>query len=279
MTAEIGGAAVFAARFRECAARALLLPRRQIGRRQPLWQQRQRATQLLEVASAYPSFPIVAEAVRECLSDVFDVPALVGLMRDLQARTVRMVEVTTPSPSPFASSLLFGYVAQFLYEGDSPLAERRAAALTVDPTLLAELLGHGDGLALRDLLDPQAVADTEAELQRLAEHRRARIDRRDRRSAAHSRSADHHRGGPAQHRARRRGGAGRSWSARGGRCGCGSAASSTGPIPTDAAVLRDALGTAAAAGHRRVAARARSPDPLGRLLGRYARTHGPFLAG
>ena len=98
MTAEIGGAAIFAARFRECAARALLLPRRQIGKRQPLWQQRQRATQLLEVASAYPSFPIVAEAVRECLSDVFDVPALIELMRDLSARTVRIAEVTTQSP-------------------------------------------------------------------------------------------------------------------------------------------------------------------------------------
>ncbi len=174
VTAEIGGAAIFAGRFRECAARALLLPRRQIGKRQPLWQQRQRATQLLEVASAYPSFPIVAEAVRECLSDVFDVPSLVALMRELEARTVRIVEVTTQSPSPFASSLLFGYVAQFLYEGDSPLAEKRAAALTVDPTLLAELLGHGDGLALRDLLDPNALADIESELQRLAEDRRAR---------------------------------------------------------------------------------------------------------
>ena len=97
VTAEIGGAAIFAARFRECAARALLLPRRQIGKRQPLWQQRQRATQLLEVASAYPSFPIVAEAVRECLSDVFDVPALVALMRELQARTVRIVEVDDAS--------------------------------------------------------------------------------------------------------------------------------------------------------------------------------------
>ena len=188
VTAEIGGAAVFAARFRECAARALLLPRRQIGRRQPLWQQRQRATQLLEVASAYPSFPIVAEAVRECLSDVFDVPSLVGLMRDLQSRAVRMVEVTTASPSPFASSLLFGYVAQFLYEGDSPLAERRAAALTVDPTLLAELLGHGDGLALRDLLDPQAHRRHRG---RAAAPRRAPagpLGGRDRRSAAHSRA-------------------------------------------------------------------------------------------
>ena len=174
VTAEIGGSAVFASRFRECAARALLLPRRQIGKRQPLWQQRQRASQLLEVAAQYPTFPIVAEAVRECLSDVFDVPALVLLMRQIAARSVRVVEVTTASPSPFARSLLFGYVAQFLYEGDSPLAERRAAALTVDPALLAELLGGGDGLSLRDLLDPKALADTESDLQRLSEQRRAR---------------------------------------------------------------------------------------------------------
>ena len=155
-----------------------------------------------------------------------------------------MVEVTTPTPSPFASSLLFGYVAQFLYEGDSPLAEKRAAALTVDPTLLAELLGHGDGLALRDLLDPHALADTEAELQRLAEHRRARIDRRDRRSAADSRSADDHRGGPAEHRGRRRRRRWPSWRRRGGRSRCGSAARCTGPIPTDAAIAAGRAGHA-----------------------------------
>ena len=174
VTAEIGGSAIFAARFRECAARALLLPRRQIGRRQPLWQQRQRAAQLLEVAARYPTFPIIAETVREVLQDVFDVPGLTQLMRDIAARSVRVVEVETATPSPFAQSLLFGYVAQFLYEGDSPLAERRAAALAVDPALLADLLGHGDGLALRDLLDPAAIERTELELQRLAEERKAR---------------------------------------------------------------------------------------------------------
>ncbi len=276
ITAEIGGAAVFAARFRECAARALLLPRRQVGKRQPLWQQRQRASQLLEVASAYPSFPIVAEAVRECLSDVFDVPALIGLLRDLQARSVRIVEVTTSSPSPFASSLMFGYVAQFLYEGDSPLAERRAAALTVDPTLLAELLGHGDGLALRDLLDPNALASVEAELQRLADERRARnpdeiadllrilgplstaeIDLR-------SELPDLAGVMDGLLAARRimpvRIAGQQQWA-----------------DPTDAAMLRDALGTPLPAG---VAESLLEPveDPLGRLLRRYARTHGPFLA-
>ncbi|MEO5833329.1 MAG: ATP-dependent helicase [Nakamurella sp.] len=174
ITAELGGSAVFAARFRECAARALLLPRRQIGRRQPLWQQRQRASQLLEVAARYPTFPIIAETIREVLQDVFDVPGLIEIMKQIAGRAVRVIEVETPSPSPFAQSLLFGYVAQFLYEGDSPLAERRAAALAVDPALLADLLGHGDGLALRDLLDPEAIERTELELQRLAEGRRAR---------------------------------------------------------------------------------------------------------
>ena len=127
VTDQVGGSALFASRFRECAARALLLPRRSPGKRTPLWQQRQRASQLLQVASEFGSFPIVLEAVRECLQDVFDVPGLTELMGDLEARRVRLVEVTTPEPSPFARSLLFGYVAQFLYEGDSPLAERRAA--------------------------------------------------------------------------------------------------------------------------------------------------------
>ncbi len=174
VTAEVGGSALFAARFRECAARALLLPRRRPDRRQPLWQQRQRAAQLLQVASRYASFPIVLETVRECLQDVYDVPGLVALQRDLAARRVRVVEVETSTPSPFARSLLFGYVAAFLYEGDSPLAERRAAALALDPTLLGELLGRGEGASLRDLLDPDALARTEAELQRLVPERAAR---------------------------------------------------------------------------------------------------------
>jgi ATP-dependent Lhr-like helicase len=276
VTAEIGGAAIFAARFRECAARALLLPRRQIGKRQPLWQQRQRATQLLEVASEYPSFPIVAEAVRECLSDVFDVPALVALMRELEARTVRIAEVTTQTPSPFASSLLFGYVAQFLYEGDSPLAEKRAAALTVDPTLLAELLGHGDGLALRDLLDPNALADIEAELQRVADSRRARntdeiadllrilgpltTTEVDLRSSVDDVGAALAELGSARRAIEVRIGGEVLWA-----------------DPTDAAMLRDALGTALPPGIAE-SLLVSATDPLGRLIGRYARTHGPFVA-
>ena len=121
----------------------------------------------------YPDFPILLEAVRECLQDDFDIEALTTLMRDVVARRVRVVEVTTPQPSPFAQSLLFGYTAQFLYDGDAPLAERRAAALTLDPTLLAELLGQGGASQLADLLDPEAVERTEAELSGRAPERQA----------------------------------------------------------------------------------------------------------
>ncbi|HWS59243.1 MAG TPA: DEAD/DEAH box helicase, partial [Actinotalea sp.] len=170
--AELGGSAHFAARFREAAARALLLPRRRPDKRQALWQQRQRSAQLLAVAAAHPDFPILLEAARECLQDDFDVAALAELMRDVVARRVAVVEVTTPTPSPFAQSLLFGYTAQFLYDGDAPLAERRAAALTLDPTLLAELLGNATPLA--DLLDPAAVLAVEAEVTGTAADRRAR---------------------------------------------------------------------------------------------------------
>lgn len=169
--AEAGGTALFASRFRECAARALLLPKRDPARRAPLWQQRQRAAQLLDVAKRYPDFPIVLEALREVLQDAYDLPALRDLAERLQHGAIRVVEVETPSPSPFAHHLLFGYVGQFLYEGDAPLAERRAAALTLDPALLADVLGQA---ALRELLDPEVVSRTELELQRLAPDRRAR---------------------------------------------------------------------------------------------------------
>jgi ATP-dependent helicase Lhr and Lhr-like helicase len=162
----VGGSALFAARFRECAARSLLLPRRDPRRRQPLWQQRQRAAQLLDVAREFADFPITLEAARECLQDVFDLPGLVTLMRELAGRQIRLVEVETPQPSPFARSLLFGYVGAFLYEGDAPLAERRAAALALDSTLLGELLGRVD---LRELLDPEVIAATERQLQWLPE--------------------------------------------------------------------------------------------------------------
>jgi len=171
VTDEVGGSALFAARFRECAGRALLLPRRRPGARVPLWQQRQRAAHLLSVASKFASFPIVLETVRECLQDVFDLPGLVELLGDIEARRVRIVEVETQAPSPFAKSLLFGYIAQFMYEGDSPLAERRAAALAVDPSLLAELLGQPE---LRDLFDNEVIDQLEAELQHLSPERHAR---------------------------------------------------------------------------------------------------------
>ncbi len=141
ITAEVGGSALFASRFRECAARALLLPRRQPGRRTPLWQQRQRSAQLLEIAAQFPGFPITLETVRECLQDVFDVPALTEVLRDLAARRIRLVEVETATPSPFGRNLMFRYIGAFMYEGDAPLAERRAQALALDPALLAELLG------------------------------------------------------------------------------------------------------------------------------------------
>ncbi|HVF74865.1 MAG TPA: DEAD/DEAH box helicase [Acidimicrobiales bacterium] len=167
----VGSSALFAARFRENAARALLLPRRRPGSRTPLWQQRQRSADLLAVASRYGSFPILLETYRECLRDVFDLPALVSLMEDIRSRKVRVVQVDAQTPSPFASSLAYSYVASFMYEGDAPLAERRAQALTLDRRMLAELVGSDE---LRELIDPDALAQLEAELQALDERRWAR---------------------------------------------------------------------------------------------------------
>ena len=164
VTEQVGNSVLFAARFRECAARALLLPRRNPGKRAPLWQQRQRAEQLLDVARNYPSFPIILETVRECLQDVYDLPALQEVVRELSTRRIRIAEVTTDQPSPFASSLLFNYTGAFMYEGDTPLAEKRAAALSLDPSLLAKLLGT---VELRELLDADVIAETDAKLRRL----------------------------------------------------------------------------------------------------------------
>ncbi len=171
VTDEVGGSALFASRFRECAARALLMPRLNPGRRSPLWQQRQRAAQLLEVARNHSTFPIILETLREVLQDVYDVPALLRITRQIADRRIRLVETTPAQPSPYARDLLFGYVGAFMYEGDSPLAERRAAALSVDPALLSELLGK---VEMRELLDPDIIAQFEAEAQRLAPDRRAR---------------------------------------------------------------------------------------------------------
>ena len=168
VSAQLPGSALFAARFRDNAARSLLLPRRRPGLRTPLWQQRMRSAGLLQVAGQYPDFPILAETWREVMTDHFDMPALLGLLRSIRSREVRVVAVDTERASPFASSLLFAYVAEFMYEGDAPLAERRAQALTLDRELLAELLGSED---LRELLDPDAIAAVELELQGLLPER------------------------------------------------------------------------------------------------------------
>lgn len=274
ITDAVGGSALFAARFRECAARALLLPRYNPGKRSPLWQQRQRASQLLDVARKYPSFPIVLEAVREVLQDVYDLPALIELAEQIDGRRIRLVEVETEQASPFARSLLFGYVAAFMYEGDSPLAERRAAALSLDPALLAELLGRAE---LRELLDPAVIEQTELELQRLAPDRKARgvegivdllrmlgpltvdelAERLEPSPGADSLSAQLFELERSI----------RIWRAGGDRFA----------IIEDAGRLRDALGTPLPIG---IPAAFIEPvdDPLGDLVSRYARTHAPFTA-
>lgn len=270
VTDQVGGSALFASRFRECAARALLLPRRSPGKRTPLWQQRQRAAQLLQVASEYGSFPIVLEAVRECLQDVFDVPGLTELMGDIEARRVRLVEVTTPEPSPFARSLLFGYVAQFLYEGDSPLAERRAAALSLDSRLLAELLGQAE---LRELLDAGVLAELERELQWRTDDRRAK----DAEGVADLLRLL----GPLTDAELAERGAEPAWprelAAARRAITVRIAGADHWTAVEDAGRLRDALGTALPVG---VPESFTEPvkDPLGDLLSRFARTHGPFTS-
>jgi ATP-dependent Lhr-like helicase len=270
VVAEVGGSALFASRFRECAARSLLLPRRDPRRRTPLWQQRQRAAQLLSVASKYESFPVVLEAMRECLQDVYDVPGLRELMSEVRARRVRVVEVETSTPSPFARSLLFGYVGMFLYEADAPLAERRAAALSLDSTLLAELLGSE---AIRELLDPEVVEEIERSLQRLAPDRRARNledaadllrflgDLSDSEAAQRGVLREWLDELVAQRRAIRVRIAGQDRTI----------------AIEDAGRVRDALGVALPVGVPEVFTEPVA-DPLGDLLGRYARTRGPFAA-
>jgi ATP-dependent Lhr-like helicase len=168
---QLGATALFASKFRENAARSLLLPKRRPGMRAPLWQQRKRAADLLAVASRYGSFPVLLETYRECLRDFFDMPALMATLSDLRSGTIRVVTLDSERPSPFSASLLFSYVASFLYDGDAPLAERRAQALVVDPAQLRELLGDAE---LRDLLDAAAIEAVERQLQRLDEKYRAR---------------------------------------------------------------------------------------------------------
>ncbi|MFE7313767.1 ATP-dependent helicase [Streptomyces sp. NPDC057555] len=258
VTAELGGSALFASRFRECAARALLLPRRYPGKRTPLWQQRLRSSQLLAVAEGYGSFPITLEAMRECLQDVFDMPGLVAMMREIASRKIRVVSVETPTASPFAASLLFRYVGAFMYEGDAPLAERRAQALTLDSALLAELLGQSD---LRDLLDPEVVDQVEAE-------RGPRVPKDLEDASDLLRTHGPLEAGTpfmaeleTQHRAIRVRIVGEDrWAA-----------------VEDAARLRDALGVPLPPGIPQAFLEP-TADPLGDLVMRYARTHGPFLS-
>jgi ATP-dependent Lhr-like helicase len=268
--------ALFAARFRENSARALLLPRRRPGQRAPLWQQRKRASDLLAVASRYESFPMVLETYREILQDVFDMPGLTGLLAAIRSRKLRVVTVDTRAPSPFAASLLFNYVANFMYEGDAPLAELRAQALTVDPSQLRALLGE---VELRELLDQDAVADLELSLQHLVRERAARhadgvhemLLRLGDLSAPEitARSAE-----PAaaeewisQLVSERRvldvriGGDRRFIAAE------------------DAGRYRDALGVGLPLGLPAAFLISGEADPLVSLLRRYARTHGPFVAG
>ena len=316
VVARLPETSMFASRFRECAARALLLPRRRPDQRTPLWQQRQRAADLLTVAAKYPSFPILLETTRECLNDVFDLPALVELMADLRSRKIRVVPVDTTQASPFAQSLLFSWIAVYMYEGDAPLAERRAAALALDRDLLRDLLGAEE---LRELLDAGVIADVELELQRLIAGHQARdadevhdllrvlgplsLDE----LAARTAPVAGERGGEAAPVARAPT-ADEGMATRGGTLAADCAAvEAPGPggerlagwvrtlveqrraletrlagrdvvaDAADAARLRDAVGAALPVG---LPASATEPvdDPLGDLCVRYARTHGPFLA-
>src|SRR4029078_10490560 len=158
---EFPGSALFGARFRENASRSLLIPRAWPGKRTPLWQQRLKAQSLLEVARDFPQFPVILETYRECLKDVLNLPALQELLSGLHSRRISLVEVENPTASPFASSLLFDYVATYMYEGDTPNAERRAAALSLDRALRRELLGQEE---LRELIDPEALEEVEVSL-------------------------------------------------------------------------------------------------------------------
>ena len=270
---ELGGSALFATHFRENAARALLLPRRRAGTRTPLWSQRLRAGNLLAVAAKHPSFPIVLETYRECLNDVFDVPALASLLGQVQRREIRVVEAETRAASPFARSLAFAWVAAFLYEADAPLAERKAQALALDRSMLRELLGQEE---LRDLLDPVAIEEVEAELQGLAEERKARSA-----DGLHDllrRAGDL---AAAEIAARTDGDAG-TWLAglrQSGRAvPLRIAAKERWAASEDVARYRDALGVQPPAG---IAAVFLEPTTaaLESLVARYARSHGPFTAG
>jgi ATP-dependent Lhr-like helicase len=255
---ELAGSALFGARFRENAARALLIPRRRPGQRTPLWQQRLKAQSLLEVARRYPQFPIVLETYRECLQDVFDLPALRRILRGIQTRELDLVEVETPSASPFASSLLFDYVATYMYEDDTPPAERRAQALSLDRELLRELMGIEE---LRDLLDADAVADVERALRPVPQNADGLHDLL--RRAGHLRT-DEYDPGFAETLVRER---------RAIRVRLGG--EDVLLAVEDAGLYRDALGVAPPSG---IPDAFLEPvaDPLATVLARYGKTHGPF---
>jgi ATP-dependent Lhr-like helicase len=270
---QLGATALFAAKFRENAARSLLLPKRRPGMRAPLWQQRKRAADLLAVASRYGSFPVLLETYRECLRDFFDMPALVSTLGDLRARRVRLATVDSETPSPFAASLLFSYVASFIYDGDAPLAERRAQALAVDQTQLRELLGDAE---LRELLDADAMGAIERQLQRLDPRYQVKSadgvhdmllslgDLSDVEIGARSISADVARSVAALVTARR-------------ALAVRIAGEPRFIAVEDAARFRDALGVPLPVG---IPESLLQPvrDPLGDLALRYARTHAPFTS-
>ncbi|MDR6712484.1 ATP-dependent Lhr-like helicase [Pseudomonas hunanensis] len=274
VTDAVAGSALFAARFRECAARALLLPRRMPGRRSPLWQQRLRAGQLLQIAQGHPDFPILIETARECLQDVYDLPALDALMQRLQDGNVQIAQVTTEVPSPFAASLLFGYVAEFMYEMDAPLAERRTSVLSLDSGLLGDLIGQVD---MGELLDPAIVDRVGRELQRLTPSHQAKglegaadllrqlgpltAEGVARRLGDGEQAAAHLAGLEREGRAIR----------------VTIAASEQWAAVEDAARLRDALGVTLPADLPRVFLE-RTATPLSDLIARYARSHVPFSA-
>jgi ATP-dependent Lhr-like helicase len=272
VTRALDGTALFAARFRECAARALLLPRRDPRRRTPLWAQRKRASDLLAVASRHPSFPIVLEAYRDCLRDAFDLPGLVALLRDVEARRIRVTTVDARTPSPFAAGVLFAFVASFIYQTDAPPAERRAQALTIDLQRLKELLGDAE---LRSLLDPDAVAEHLASLQRLSRPATSLDALHDVLLAI---------GDLSLHELRRRCVPEQAdeWARALVQTQRAVVVNIAGEdrvaAVEDAAKLRDALGAKLPRGLPRALLNP-SPDPLRELLARFARTHGPFVVG
>jgi len=269
---ELGTSALFGARFRENAARSLLIPRAYPGRRTPLWQQRLKSQSLLEVARDFPRFPVILETYRECLQDVFDLPALDRLLRGIHSREISLVEVETASASPFASSLLFDYVATYMYEGDTPSAERRATALSLDRELLRELLGQDE---LRELIEPDALLEVEESLQHLSEHGKA--EDRDALQQILRRIGDLTL--PEIEARAAEGYSGKSMVenlVRERRVAKVRVNGETRFIAAeDAGMYRDALGVSPPGGLPQSCLEER-PEPLTDLCARYARTHGPF---